>query len=77
MSFKFGAHIPFVNLLGFTLEGFADGHSEIKKWQSATSKYNAVRYSYPPTMNFDATGKNDFAWYLERTGLVRISDGHM
>jgi hypothetical protein len=29
MSFKFGAHIPFVNLLGFTLEAFADGHSEI------------------------------------------------
>jgi uncharacterized protein (TIGR00369 family) len=29
MSFKFGAHIPFVNLLGFTLEVFADGHSEI------------------------------------------------
>ena len=29
MSFEFGAHIPFVNLLGFTLEAFADGHSEI------------------------------------------------
>lgn len=54
---------------------FADGHSEIKKWQSATSKYTAVRYSYPATRNFDAAGKNDFAWYLERTGLVRISDG--
>jgi len=29
MNFKFGAHIPFVNLLRFTLEVFADGHSEI------------------------------------------------
>ena len=29
MSFKFGAHIPFVNHLGFTLELFADGNSEI------------------------------------------------
>ncbi len=29
MSFPFGAHIPFVKHLGFTLEVFADGHSEI------------------------------------------------
>jgi uncharacterized protein (TIGR00369 family) len=29
MSFPFGAHIPFVSLLGFTLEVFAGGASEI------------------------------------------------
>jgi uncharacterized protein (TIGR00369 family) len=29
MSHKFGAHIPFVTLLGFTLEVFAGGESEI------------------------------------------------
>ena len=54
---------------------FADGHSEIKKWQSATSKYSSVRYQYPPLMNFDAAGRKDFAWYLERTGYVQVSGG--
>lgn len=54
---------------------FADGHSEIKKWQSATSKYNAVLYRYPPTMPFDAAGRKDFAWYLERTGFVQYGSG--
>ncbi|MEI2726232.1 MAG: hypothetical protein V9H26_22780 [Verrucomicrobiota bacterium] len=55
---------------------FADGHSEIKKWKSATSKYTTVRYtSDPPRMNFDAAGRDDLAWYNERTGWVRISDG--
>lgn len=49
---------------------FADGHSEIKKWQSSTSKYRNVVYYYPPTMPFDAAGRKDFAWYLERTGYV-------
>lgn len=52
---------------------FADGHSEIRKWKSATSIYPNVRYVNPPAVrNFDATGKKvDFAWYLERTGYVK------
>lgn len=54
---------------------FADGHSEIKKWTSATSKYTRVMYSYPPTMNFDAAGRKDFAWYLERTGYILAANG--
>lgn len=54
---------------------FADGHSEIKKWQSGTSKYTRVIYSYPATMTFDALGRKDFAWYLERTGYVLASNG--
>ena len=29
MSLEFGAHIPFVHHLGFTLEVFEDGHSEL------------------------------------------------
>ena len=48
---------------------FADGHSEIKKWTSRTSKY-PVTYSYPSIIEFDAAGKNDFQWYRERTGYV-------
>ena len=54
---------------------FADGHSEIKKWRSGTSKYTAVQYYYPATKAFDAAGNADFAWYLERTGYVLASNG--
>jgi prepilin-type N-terminal cleavage/methylation domain-containing protein/prepilin-type processing-associated H-X9-DG protein len=48
---------------------FADGHAEIKKWRSATSRY-PVQYSYPTQKTFDAAGQADFQWYRERTGMV-------
>jgi prepilin-type N-terminal cleavage/methylation domain-containing protein/prepilin-type processing-associated H-X9-DG protein len=48
---------------------FADGHAEIKKWLSATSRY-PVQYFYPVTKTFDAAGRADFQWYRERTGMV-------
>ena len=54
---------------------FADGHSEIKKWRSRTSKYTAVQFVYPATMPFDAAGLLDFAWYRERTGFITASGG--
>ncbi len=54
---------------------FADGHSEIKKWKSATSRYDNVIYTYPSTKSFDAAGRDDFAWYNERCGWVLISNG--
>jgi prepilin-type N-terminal cleavage/methylation domain-containing protein/prepilin-type processing-associated H-X9-DG protein len=54
---------------------FADGHSEIHKWLSRTSKYTSVNYAYPPTMDFDALGQQDFAWYLERCGFINASSG--
>lgn len=54
---------------------FADGHSEIKKWRSSTSVYGNVIYSYPPTKQFDAAGKQDFNWYLERTGYTSATSG--
>jgi prepilin-type N-terminal cleavage/methylation domain-containing protein/prepilin-type processing-associated H-X9-DG protein len=55
---------------------FADGHSEIRKWRSSTSKYPAVNYyNYAGYKPFDAAGWLDFAWYLERTGYIRASDG--
>ena len=53
---------------------FADGLSEIKKWKSATSIY-PVKFHYPNVLDFDAAGKDDFAWYLERTGYVDASTG--
>ena len=48
---------------------FADGHAEVKKWLSRTSKY-PVDYSYGPTMAFDAAGKQDMLWYKERIQLI-------
>jgi prepilin-type N-terminal cleavage/methylation domain-containing protein/prepilin-type processing-associated H-X9-DG protein len=53
--------------------GFADGHSEIKRWLSRTSRYT-VRYSYV-AIPFDAAGRQDFAWYLERTGYTLYATG--
>jgi len=54
---------------------FADGHSEIKKWKSRASIYSRVQYFYPATIGFDAAGKLDFAWYLERTGYIDARTG--
>ncbi len=52
---------------------FADGHSEIRKWQSNSSKY-PVRFSLGQK-TFDAAGRNDFKWYLERTGYIDARNG--
>ena len=49
---------------------FADGHAEVKKWQSATSVY-PVKFAFG-TRPFDAKGKLDFAWYRERTGYTLV-----
>jgi prepilin-type N-terminal cleavage/methylation domain-containing protein/prepilin-type processing-associated H-X9-DG protein len=54
---------------------FADGHSEIKRWLSRTSKYAKVQYSYPTVLTFDASGRADYQWYLERTGYVLAAGG--
>jgi len=53
---------------------FVDGHSETKKWLSATTKF-PVRYSYPYPPAFDAAGVKDFAWYREHTGFIEASTG--
>ncbi|MGV3773939.1 MAG: type II secretion system protein [Verrucomicrobiales bacterium] len=50
---------------------FADGHAEVKKWQSATSKYPNVRFAAPATRGFDAAGRQDFKWYTDRLQLIR------
>jgi len=47
---------------------FADGHAEIKKWLSRTSKY-PVRFSFS-TIPFDALGRQDYQWYKDRTGYI-------
>lgn len=47
---------------------FADGHAEIHKWRSATSKYPVTFIFY--TVPFDALGYLDFAWYKEKTQYI-------
>jgi len=47
---------------------FADGHSEMHKWLSATSLY-PVKYIFS-TRPFDAAGKKDFQWYKDRIQLI-------
>ena len=55
---------------------FADGHSELRKWRSRTSRYPGVMFTYErPRMDFDAVGRADYAWYLERTGYVDSGSG--
>ena len=47
---------------------FADGHAEVHKWLSGTSKY-PVKFNFA-VRPFDAAGKRDFQWYNDRTGWV-------
>jgi prepilin-type N-terminal cleavage/methylation domain-containing protein/prepilin-type processing-associated H-X9-DG protein len=55
---------------------FADGHAEIKRWLSRASKYTRIQFSYPAVITFDAPGRADFAWYLERTGYIDTRTGN-
>jgi prepilin-type N-terminal cleavage/methylation domain-containing protein/prepilin-type processing-associated H-X9-DG protein len=54
---------------------FADGHSETRRWKSSSSKYPTVQYAYPNLIPFDAAGRADLAWYLERTGYIDATTG--
>lgn len=48
---------------------FADGHAEIHKWQSKSSRI-PVRYSYAPP-SLDKIGREvDLKWYVDNTGYV-------
>jgi len=59
---------------GGTSLAFGDLHCETKKWLSPTSRLSQVKYQYY-TVNFDALGRQDYAWHLERTGWVNFSTG--
>jgi len=48
---------------------FADGHAEIHKWLSATSKIPVTTRGLV-TRSFDAAGKKDFQWYKERVQYI-------
>ena len=69
MSFPFGAHIPFVTLLGFTLETFADGHSEIHKWRDSRT-VRGVSYGKVQRVQM-GTFNPDLAYLAARTPRAR------
>ena len=49
---------------------FADGHSEIHKWKSGTSRFPVTMTTTynPPT--FDIAGREDNRWLMERTAVL-------
>ena len=47
---------------------FADGHSEIHRWLSASTKFRVTTISFNPPA-FDALGRRDYAWLIERTAV--------
>ena len=47
---------------------FADGHSEIHKWKSGSSKVPVTTISFSP-LAIDALGREDIRWLMERTGV--------
>lgn len=52
---------------------FVDGHAEVHRWLSATTKYGVVYNNdlfWSRIKPFDAAGKRDFQWYEERTPYV-------
>ncbi len=52
---------------------FADGHSEIHKWRSSATIVKVTTQGYTGWPNFDAAGRADYAWLLDRTA-VRLSE---
>ena len=51
---------------------FSDGHAEIHKWISSTSKYQVKYNNSLPVLPFDAAGKQDFKWYQDHTGYTKF-----
>ena len=49
---------------------FADGHVELRKWRSSTSRIPVFTLGLS-TKPFDSLGRQDFEWYEQKTGYVR------
>ncbi|MCC6822388.1 MAG: hypothetical protein IT579_16780 [Verrucomicrobia subdivision 3 bacterium] len=45
---------------------FADGHIETHLWRGVSSRV-PVKYSFGPTINFDALSRVDYRWLMDRT----------
>ncbi|HXP58937.1 MAG TPA: type II secretion system protein [Dongiaceae bacterium] len=55
---------------------FVDGHAELRKWLSRTSRFPVV-YFPPAVTSFDAAGRRDFAWFLQHSGFMSRSGQFM
>lgn len=51
---------------------FADGHAEVHRWLSPTSKYTTISYGGITAKRADAAGKQDLKWYGDRIQLIPI-----
>jgi prepilin-type N-terminal cleavage/methylation domain-containing protein/prepilin-type processing-associated H-X9-DG protein len=49
---------------------FADGHAEVHRWLSATSKYTTITYAGIAAKRADALGRQDLKWYGDRIQLI-------
>jgi prepilin-type N-terminal cleavage/methylation domain-containing protein/prepilin-type processing-associated H-X9-DG protein len=49
---------------------FADGHSSIHKWRSATTKPPITFSGNPIVANFDTAGVADYRWLMEQTAVL-------
>ena len=49
---------------------FADGHSQIHKWVSGTTRFAVqANGNYAPP-SFDAAGQKDYVWLMNQTGML-------
>jgi len=69
--------IPAIFHNGGSSLSFSDGHSELKHWRSPPFPYATVQYTYTKASAFDALGREDFSWYLSRTGWVEANTGEL
>jgi prepilin-type N-terminal cleavage/methylation domain-containing protein/prepilin-type processing-associated H-X9-DG protein len=55
---------------------FVDGHAQLRKWLSKTSRF-PVQYYYPSVPAFDAAGLRDFSWWRQNSGFISLSGQYM
>ena len=48
---------------------FADGHSDIHKWRSGTTKIGVTFVSPPAYPTLDSLGQQDYKWLLDRSAV--------
>ena len=65
------ADLPASHHSGAATFSFGDGHVELRKWRSRSSRF-PVTFAYPAPRSFDALGRQDFEWYRDRVGYVRL-----
>jgi len=52
---------------------YADGHAGLRMWLSKTSKFPVRYIELSDQPDFDAAGRMDWAWWLQRAGFTSMS----